>query len=215
MKAVIFDMDGVIIDSQSIADKLLTQTASKFGVQLTEEELHSLHGIPIESFWHYLKETYNLPEPAEYYGSHYDVEEEIRMYHDLLPIDGIPELIEDLKSHNVSLALATSASRYRMQIVLDLFEMKNTFDAVVTKDDVTHTKPDPEIFIKAAGMLDIAPSDCVVIEDAVNGLLAAHSAHMKCVLYWKKKTAINSSIKPNLITDDFTKINFTILSALK
>jgi len=208
-------MDGVIIDSQSIADKLLTQTAKKFGVQVTEQELHSLHGIPIESFWQYVKETYNLPESAEYYGSHYDVEEEIRMYHDLLPIDGIPQLVEDLKSHNVSLALATSASRYRMQIVLDLFEMHDTFDAVVTKDDVTRAKPDPEIFIKAAGLLHIPPSESIVIEDAVNGLVAAHQAHMKCVLYWKKKSKIKSPVQADLITDDFTKINFAKLSALQ
>lgn len=214
MKAVIFDMDGVIIDSQSIADRLLTQTAMQFGVQLTKTELQSMHGVPIEVFWQHIKEKYNLPESAAFYHSHYDVEEEIRLYHDLMPIVGIPELIEDLKEHNIPLALATSASRYRMQKVLDIFELHDTFDAVVTKDDVTHAKPDPEIFLKAAATLLVHPKDCIVIEDAVNGLLAAKEADMKCVLFYKNKKFTEKQIKPDVLTEDLSKITYQTLSTL-
>jgi HAD superfamily hydrolase (TIGR01509 family) len=214
MKAVIFDMDGVIIDSQSIADTLLAQTAKKFGVHLSEQELHNMHGIPFEIFWQQIKEKYNLPETAEFYGDHYDVEKEIRLYHKLMPIKGISQLLEDLKAHNIPLALATSASRYRMLKVLDIFELRETFAAMVTKDDVTHAKPDPEIFIKAAEKLHIPNKECIVIEDAIHGLKAARLAGMKCVLYWNKTTPVDPSIKPDLLTKDLSEIDYRILSKL-
>jgi beta-phosphoglucomutase len=214
MKAVIFDMDGVIIDSQPIADKLSTQTAKRFGVHLTEQQLHDLHGGSTQSFWTHIKKTYNLPEPVDYYIDQYDVEKEIRLYKNLKPIKGITELIVDLHEHNVALALATSASLYRMQKVLDLFGMRDTFEAFVCANDVTYPKPDPEIFLKAAGKLNTKPEECVVIEDAINGLLAAHRAGMKCVLYWRKKTPIKTSVAPSLIIKNFTKVTYDILKTL-
>jgi beta-phosphoglucomutase len=182
MKAVIFDMDGVIIDSISISDKLLGHTAKQFGVHLTEKQLHELHGISGQSFWKYLKHTYNLPESVEYYINKYDVEEEIRLYKDLKPISGIPQLIDDLRKHKIPLALATSASKYRMNKFLELFQMQKTFDAIICADDVSQAKPNPEIFLKAAAKLSINPTDCIVIEDAVNGYKAATQAGMKCIL---------------------------------
>lgn len=214
MKAVIFDMDGVIIDSQSIADRLLAQTAMKFGVQLTKTELQSMHGVPIDIFWQQIKETYHLSESAEYYYRHYDVEEEIRLYHELMPIEGIPELLEDLKTHFIPLALATSASRYRMQKVLDIFSLHSTFAAIVTKDDVTHAKPDPEIFLKAAEKIQVIPEECIVIEDAVNGLRAAKQAGMKCVLFYKNKKFTEKQLKPDILTEDLSKITYQTLAVL-
>jgi len=214
MKAVIFDMDGVIIDSQSIADKLLAQTAAKFGVKLSQEELHKLHGISFPAFWEYVKETYHLPKSAEYYGKHYDVEEEIRMYKDLLPIKGIPELIKDLKKHEIKLALASSASRYRIQKVLALFHLHDTFEATISYQDVKHAKPDPEIFLNAASKLKVKPEECIVIEDAINGLEAATRAGMKCVLFWHKKKKIKMSFKPTLLLDDLSKIDFVTLTII-
>lgn len=214
MKAVIFDMDGVIIDSQLIADRLLNLTAKRFGVRLTKQELHNLHGVSSQTFWKYVKDTYNLPRTVDYYHKQYDVEEEICMYNDLHPIQGIPELITDLRGHNIPLALATSASKRRMQAVLDLFAMHSSFDVTICADDVIQAKPNPEIFINAADKLQILPKECIVIEDALKGLEAAIRANMKCVLYWKKKQSTYGLKKPNLVTDDFMKINYAVLSSL-
>ncbi|MEY2832129.1 MAG: hypothetical protein RLZZ574_1387, partial [Cyanobacteriota bacterium] len=80
LKAVIFDMDGVVINSQSIADKLLMETASSFGVVLTREELQRLHGTTLKQFWSYLKLEYKLPETVEFYVAQYDVDREIAAY---------------------------------------------------------------------------------------------------------------------------------------
>jgi len=214
MKAVIFDMDGVIIDSISISDKLLAQTAKRYGVHLTDRQLHDLHGISGKGFWEYMKKTYNLAKSVEYYVKQYDVEEEIRLYKDLKPIPGITELIDDLKKHNMLLALATSASKYRMNKVLELFHMQNTFDALINADDVTHAKPDPEIFLTAAEKLDVKPEDCIVIEDAVNGFIAATNAGMKCVIFRTKTTLLKDTIKPSLVTDNFAKLDYAVLEAL-
>ena len=215
MKAVIFDMDGVIIDSPSISDKLLAQTAKKFGVHFTEKELHNLHGISFPAFWEYVKEKHNLPETAAIIMQATIISKKnyrcIKIFYRLTEV---PALLKDLKKHNIRLALASSASRYRIQKILDLFHMEDTFEVTVSYQDVTHAKPDPEIFLKAAEKLKIKPEDCVVIEDAVNGFVAASKAGMKCVLYWVKTTKVKTSVKPSLVIDDFTKLDYAVLDAL-
>jgi HAD superfamily hydrolase (TIGR01509 family) len=111
----------------------------------------------------------------------YDVEQEIEMYREIGMIPGVLELLAGLRSRGLKTALATSASRHRMQSVIEMFDLAILFDAVVCDEDVKLSKPDPEIFITAAEKLDVMPENCVVIEDSRNGLIAAKKAGMFCI----------------------------------
>ena len=110
-EAVIFDMDGVIIDSQAAANRALVEAAARHGVRLAVSELEDLVGATPQQFWQYVKWRYALPEAIDYYAESYDENSEIAGYDETLLSPGLDALLADLRSAGISLALATSASR--------------------------------------------------------------------------------------------------------
>src|SRR3954468_13212720 len=121
LAAVIFDMDGVIIDSQAAANRALVEAAAKHGVRLAVSELEDLVGASEQQFWHYVKERYGLPEAIPYYAASYDEDSEIAGYDETLLSPGLDALLSELRTSGIALALATSGSRKRMNAVIEMF----------------------------------------------------------------------------------------------
>lgn len=212
---IIFDMDGVIIDSQQVANALLIHMLQTLGVPATQEDIDNLQGTGHEEFWKYIVDKYKLPESPEHYAnddSLYDEEEEIRLYKDLDPIPGVVELLRILKDKGFKLAVATSASHTRMHAVLSLFDIAELFDVTVCVDDVTQSKPNPEVFLTTAKKLAVPPEECIVIEDSKNGVLAAKSANMKCIGYVNKNSGTQDLSRADLIVESFWKLDEKILA---
>jgi HAD superfamily hydrolase (TIGR01509 family) len=134
-------------------------------------------------------------------------------FHEIISENGIRTVayadvfLKQIKQLNVPVALATSSRRAKMEMVMEKLNLLNYFDTVVTGGDVKNGKPAPDIFIKAADKLSVSPHNCIVFEDAVNGVKAAKNADMKCV-------AISSTQSPealqeaDLIIDSFKNISF-------
>ena len=144
LKAVIFDMDGVIIDSEPIAEQFFTTELRQFGADIQPGDLDATRGMTRADFWQFIKAKYDLPEPAEYYQASLDVQKEIDQYTPELAAPGCLELIAELQTAGIALGLATSGSRRRTDAVIEILELKSTFGAVVCGADVTHGKPHPE-----------------------------------------------------------------------
>ena len=174
--------------------------------------MKQLVGASKRDFWRYVKSTYNLPLDADYYPAQYGVDDEVEAYHGLEPITGIRALIEDLQAHKVLIGLATTASQKRMDAVLDIFQLREAFLATTSDSEVSHSKPNPEVYIVAAKKLGVPPQDCIAIEDSDRGVQAAKSASMKCVQYWNgsKKHASTA----NLVIDDFGTLTYEQLMNL-
>ncbi|WP_027084608.1 HAD family hydrolase [Cohnella panacarvi] len=183
MEVVIFDMDGVIIDSHSIAIRLLREAANSYGCNLSDEEIQSWGSLSSRQFWTKVKEDFQLPHELNELIQSYNVDREIDLYREIELIPGVRDFLVALRERGIKTALATSASRKRMNAVLDIFNIGKYFDQCVCDDEVEASKPDPEIFLLAASKLQVDPTRCVVIEDSRNGLLAAKSAGMKCVAF--------------------------------
>jgi len=179
--AVIFDMDGVIIDSQAAANRALVEAAARHGVRLNVAELEDLVGASKEQFWTYVRTRYGLPEPIAFYAASYDEDQEIASYDETLLAPGLYALFAELRAANVQIALSTSASRKRMNAVIEMFELAPWLDVAICCEDVTRQKPAPDLFLSAAAALGVAPNQCVVIEDSAPGILAARSAGMPVV----------------------------------
>jgi HAD superfamily hydrolase (TIGR01509 family) len=174
--AVIFDMDGVIIDRQAAANRALVEAAARHGVRLNVAELEDLLGANEEQFWTYVRMRYGLPEPVSFYAASYDEDQEIASYDETLLAPGLYGLFAELRAANVQIALSTSGSRKRMNAVIELFELAPWLDVALCREDVARPKPAPDLFLSAAAALGVAPSQCVVIEDSTSGILAAQSA---------------------------------------
>lgn len=182
-QCVIFDMDGVIVDSEPLHQACERKMFHRLGIQVSAEEHDSLVGSTDETMWLRLSQAHSLPVP---------VEEAVRMKKELylefirqdkhfLPVPLVRELMEDLFQNDCTMALASSSPHEQIRYIIDRFDMGHFFSAIVSGEDVDEGKPHPGIFLKAAEAVGVEPRSCLVIEDSKNGVTAALSAGMKCV----------------------------------
>jgi len=180
LKAVIFDLDGVVADSHPIHETAWTQLLVEAGLDSKTLNLDFLYaGHPRrEILQHYLGQL--EPAKMEQLGRRKD-ELYALAAKELRAKPGIKRALAELEAGGVLCALATSAGRARAHETLEKFEIASRFTVVVTGEEVRTAKPSPDIFLLAAGRLSVAPPDCVVVEDSVAGVAAALAAGMKCV----------------------------------
>ncbi len=186
MEAFIFDMDGVIVESELLHARMKMETFQHFGIPFNEERLNQYVGrASKELFAEVLQEQgetrLSAQEMAAYKHQRYL---EVLEQGDSLPqVPGTLQLIECLKNAGARLALATSSQPKVAEHVLRQFGLGTVFESVLTCAEVTRTKPDPEIYLLTAERLGVLPKDCVVLEDSQNGVTAAKAAGMTCIGY--------------------------------
>lgn len=205
MKAFIFDMDGVIIDSEPIHFEIDVETMKYFGVTITPHELERFVGMTNPEMWSILKQDYGLPQSVSEIIE-YQLKSKIELIRsiDLAPIEGIQELIFDLKQNNISIGLASSSPISFIHEVLRKYNFFEYFDSIVSGEEVAKGKPAPDIYLEASNQLNINPSECWVLEDSKHGIQAAKSAGMKCIGF----------INPNSGNQDLSKAN-TIMNSIR
>jgi len=195
---IIFDMDGVLVDSEPFIIKAATQMFAELGLEIGPEDFHPFTGTGENRFIGGVAEKYNFPVDIEQAKKRtYDIYLEI-IKGKLKPLSGAKEFINHCLNLGRKIAVASSADWRKVKG--NLAEMRipaETFDAVIAGDDVEHKKPAPDIFLLAAEKLGLDPKDCLVIEDAPSGIKAAKAAGCKCL-------AITSSFTPEkLLGADF------------
>lgn len=186
LKAVIFDMDGVVADSHPIHEAAWKTLLLEEGLAAETLDLDFLYaGHPRRAILkHYLGELDQ--EKVEALGRRKD-ELYLLEAERLLPKPGIPELLNELQSAGIKLGLATSAGRIRTQDTLLKFGMTRRFSVVITGEEVAKAKPAPDIFLLTAKRLGILPAESIVFEDSVAGVQAARAAEMRCVGFAPEK----------------------------
>ena len=211
VKAVIFDMDGVIVDSEPIHNEAEKKSLSKYELDITTEEMESYTGATAKFMYEDLIRKYNIDTTFE---KIFDEKEEIlyRLFEgNLFPIKGILELIKGIKEKKIKLGLASSSHRKFINFILEKLEFKDFFETVVGAEDITYSKPNPEIFLKSTMLLNVKPNECVVIEDAKLGVEAAKNAGMKCIGYRNLNSGNQDLSKADQIIDDFSKLKISEL----
>ncbi|NLV36995.1 MAG: HAD family phosphatase [Clostridiaceae bacterium] len=182
VKAVIFDMDGVIVDSEPIHFESDRMTMKHYGKYITDEELSRYVGVSNPDMWAELREKYQLEATVEeLLETQFSYKKLLIGDRKLEPIDGIRELLEQLKGGEVRIGLASSSSREFIEFMLSNLGLAGYFEVVISGEEVQRGKPFPDIFLKAAQGLGVEPSDCMVIEDSGHGVKAAKRAGMRCV----------------------------------
>lgn len=208
IKAVIFDMDGVIVDSEPIHFESDQLTLKHFGIEASHEELNQYVGVSNPVMWAEMKEKYNL---AEYVETLLEKQSYYKNYlfgiKKLEPIAGIPDLLAEIKNAGAKLGLASSSNRDFIEMVLMNLGIMDYFDMIVSGDEVKKSKPDPEIFLKAAGNLKVNPEDCLVIEDSRHGVKAAILAGMKCIGFHNPNSGAQDLSLADTVVHSITEIN--------
>lgn len=182
MKAVIFDMDGVIIDSEYLWRRAMIEGFTEIGIPFTDADCRVTTGMRFKEVIEYWFKSHNY--------SSLTVSEFDTLVVDKLcllikkegkPMKGVLEAFEFLKINNFKIGLATSSNVELMETVIETLQLGDYFDALCSAQHLTHGKPHPQVFINCAQELGVHASHCLVVEDSVNGVIAGKAAHMKVV----------------------------------
>jgi HAD superfamily hydrolase (TIGR01509 family) len=175
MRAVVFDMDGLMIDSEKIYWAVGREMAREFGKTLSDETLGDMMGrAPLESVALY-RQALGLSQSPQELLEMREARVERAMQAGIEPMPGLYETLEALHPH-FKLAIATSAPSRFLNVVLERLGLARYFSALQTSDDISRGKPDPEIYLKAIAKLGLKPDECFVLEDSSNGARAGKNA---------------------------------------
>lgn len=206
---IIFDMDGVIIDSEPIHMQIENEMFEELNIHISKEMHQSFVGASAKNTFQRLVREFNLnttPEKLLHdnesrYLDYLDKHPEIQ------PIPGVKSLIERLADGGYTLLLASSASIEIIDKVLDMFQFRQYFSHAISGARLLHSKPHPEVFFITAGKAGKKPGQCLVIEDSSNGVKAAKSAGMYCVAYYNPNSGNQDLSLADKIIYTFEELN--------
>jgi beta-phosphoglucomutase family hydrolase len=207
IKAVIFDLDGVIAETEHIHIQAEKETMLKHGIKISEDELHQYTGTTAKQMFTDLIRKYEL---AVTFEGIFNEKEEIMfklLEKEVQPTKGVLELICKLKEMGIKLGIGSSSHKRLIEFVLKKLNIASLFDAVVGAEDIVNSKPNPEIFLTCAKRLHISPDACLVVEDSKLGVEAAKSAGMKCLGYRNPNSGNQDLSKADFATSDFSKLD--------
>jgi beta-phosphoglucomutase family hydrolase len=208
-QCVIFDMDGVIINSEPIHKVCERKMFDLLGITISEEKHNELVGATDLTMWNRIEKSHELPitipQIVQLKKSIYM--EYLKSEVNLKPIPYVSELIADLYKNEFVLALASSSPREQIEYILSILNLKSYFHTIVSGEEVTSGKPHPEIFLKAAQQVNVDPKNCVVIEDSYNGVIAAKRAEMKCIAYSNPDSGTQNLNEAALIIHSFKELS--------
>lgn len=184
LKAFIFDMDGVIIDSEPLHYEVDIEIMKYFGHEIQHEYLDQYVGMTNPEMWKHIREDFQMIQSVEEI-----IERQLARKISALraleiePIEGIRQLIADIKSKGLLVGIASSSPRVFIEEVVSKFGIADQFDCIVSGEEVPAGKPAPDVYLEAAKELGVHPADCLVLEDSRNGIIAAKAAGMRCIGY--------------------------------
>ncbi len=208
MKAVIFDMDGVLVDSQPYHFKADIETMSEYGVVKDQKFYEKFAGTLTSDRMRILKDLFKLDIPVEeMVKKREDMILEIMAREDIKPVSGIPEFLKSIKNRGLKTAVASSSGYDLIGLILSRLGISEYFDSITSGNDVKRGKPDPDVFLLAAERIGVNPRDCFVVEDSENGVKAAKSAGMKALGYINPTSGNQCLDMADAVTDDFRKVD--------
>ncbi len=215
IKAVIFDMDGTTINTQSYDFSAWGQIFRDHGKTLTQEEFKSFLGNKAAEI---IRQRVNPTltkeaiqkeiEKKDAYFATALKEEKLTM------LSGLEAFLTELKKHNYKTALATGADISKIRVIENYIPVSTYFSVIVHAGDIQKGKPDPEVFLLAAKKLGVLPQECLVVEDSPNGIEAAHNARMRCIAITTthEKDELQNADK---IIDSFDELTVDKIKALQ
>ena len=212
--AVIFDMDGTLIDNTPYHYKSWQALFKKYNKgELSKTTYYTeISGVPITET---LKRLFDTDDEVTLKGLLNEKESYYRELYapHVMAIKGLKNFLNGLKNAGIKMAMATSATVEDINFILDRVPIRGDFEEIVNSSMVSRPKPNPDIFLKAAEMLNMPPEKCIVFEDSLAGLKAGNSAGMKVVGITTGHPA--ADLQPvNLVIDDYTALNAQTLAAL-
>jgi beta-phosphoglucomutase-like phosphatase (HAD superfamily) len=217
IKGIIFDMDGVLVNSEPLYSEFEYKFFKNLGANVTIEYFEKYVGCSLKHTINGICKDFNINiMPLEDITNLYSKGTEL-IYSDnprLKLCEGVVDWLEFFKSNDYPIILASSTFKNKIDICLERFDLKQFFINYIGGDEVNNSKPDPEIFLKACDELNLKPSECIVIEDSTNGIKAAKSAGCFAIGYLNKGQSCQDLSRADIVFDTFGKNKLPMLEKI-
>lgn len=207
MKAVIFDMDGVLIDSEPL--HLLTDKSllKRLNVEVEENYFDKYVGVTNPVMWKEIVTSFNIQRSLqEILNIELSLKLKLLKKGNYLPMEGVLELLKDLYDHNIPISIASSSSSIFIKEVFKKLKIEKYVQLYISGENIEKSKPEPDIFLKTAELLQVRPEECIVIEDSKNGVIAAKRAGMKCIGFQNVNSGNQDLSKADFIVSTIKEI---------
>ena len=210
IQTVIFDMDGVIVDTEPVHQYAYNEHFRQLNIDVSPEMYASFTGNSTKNIFERLKLQFGLDEDVitlvetkrNLFNDAFDSKE------DLYLLDGVEDLIIDLFNNGIQLVLASSSAKVTINRIFNRFGLHKYFTHIVSGEDFPKSKPHPAIFLKAAELSNTPVENCIVIEDSTNGIKAANTAGIYCVGYDSFHSKMQDYSLANMVISDFKELSF-------
>ena len=216
IQTVIFDMDGVIVDTEPVHHYAYNQHFKMLNIEITPEMYASFTGNSTKNIFERLKATYNLEDDVQtlvetkrnLFNEAFDHKE------DLYLLDGVEDLIKDLHHNGMQLVLASSSAKVTINRIFNRFGLHQYFSHIVSGEDFPKSKPHPAIFEHAAYISQTPRENCIVIEDSTNGIIAAKAAGIYCIGYDSVNSKMQDYSLADQVISNFKELNYQMIKNL-
>ncbi|WP_396147768.1 HAD family hydrolase [Flavobacterium sp.] len=210
IKTVIFDMDGVIVDTEPVHHYAYNEHFKKLNIEITPEIYASFTGNSTKNIFEKLKAHFNLEQDVQtlvetkrnLFNDAFDKKE------DLYLLDGVEDLIKELHQNGMQLVLASSSAKVTINRIFNRFGLHQYFTHIVSGEDFPKSKPHPAIFEHAAFLSETPRENCIVIEDSTNGILASKAAGIYCIGYDSVNSKMQDYSKADEVISHFSELSF-------
>jgi len=216
VNTVIFDMDGVIVDTEPVHRLAYYRHFDELGISVTEQMYATFTGNSTKNVYEKIRAAYEIhtgvpqlvARKRSIFYEMFEKAEAIEM------IEGVHKLIQDLHEGGFQLLLASSSARQTIEKVFDRFGLHTYFAHITSGEEFVRSKPDPAIFLHAWELSKAAKSECIVIEDSTNGIAAAKAAGLYCVGYESTNTKLQDLSKADIVVGHFDELSPVRISQL-
>jgi HAD superfamily hydrolase (TIGR01509 family) len=213
LQTVIFDMDGVIVDTEPVHNYAYYQHFKELEIEVSSEMYASFTGNSTKNVFQKIKDHFGIENDIDslvqkkrsLFNDAFDTKE------DLFLLEGVEELIKQLHQNGIQLILASSSSKVTINRVFNRFKLHTYFSHIVSGEDFPQSKPNPAIFLEAVRLAKSNKENCIVIEDSTNGIKAAYAAGIFCVGYRSVNSKQQDYSLANLVIDRFEELDFNTI----
>ena len=213
LQTVIFDMDGVIVDTEPVHNYAYYQHFKLLGIEVSEEMFATFTGNSTKNVFEKIKDHFGIIEDTttlvekkrSLFNAAFDTKE------DLFLLEGVENLIKQLHKNGIQLVLASSSSKVTISRVFNRFNLHPYFLHIISGEDFQQSKPNPAIFLESVRLSNSKKENCIVIEDSTNGIKAAHAAGIFCVGYRSINSKKQDYSLANVVIDNFEELDFATI----
>ncbi len=213
LRAVVFDLDGVIWDGEPLYHEAFNVVLGPYGYAVTEEEYGRIIGLSVEAAWDQVRERFSLTErPTVFYRAYNEAVLDL-LKQPAEPLPGVREVLDELKRRGIPVGLASASLRQWVDATLAGLRLEGAFDATVSASEVQRSKPAPDLYLAAAGRLGVPPEECLAVEDTAAGIASAKAAGMFAAQIRAASTALPPLSEADVVWEDYYQFDLSFFQA--